>query len=479
VSVPIRDNIAGLEVSATTTRLEGIAKAGATIEAINVTTAPKGRLHLDESAVDAVVVAKADEQGRFSGAVDSRTGKARCGDQLLVRARYKNGKTTDWVRVRVGGRDTRNALIAMQRIEASYDAASRKVLVVNNNEGRQISEPGATLCFTNERTGKRQTVTMNELGSFPGTLKLDGKPGDIYAVAASDGTNNREFTRVAGKLVVPKVDADTGDIDLPDPKLHKDDLRPDGTPKYQKVPFRGPVFHNGHARPEHVMQGNIGNCYCPAATAAVANDAEQEILGGIKRQADGTFVVTFKERKAGGKVINVHQHIDAELWVRSSGEPLYGCSAGSTAPDKMILWWPLIEKAYASWMGSYHAIGDGGAAEDVLEALTGRAGFFESFNARKPDAAWKLIQSAVEEKRPAVLSTFGESRDAIYTNTGIYSDHCYSILGCRVDSRGERWVKLRNPWGESEPEGHGKNDGIFEMKISEVCRLFDSFHSVE
>ncbi|MBI5508906.1 MAG: hypothetical protein HY903_09150 [Deltaproteobacteria bacterium] len=476
--MPIRDSVVDLKVTATTSKITGVAKPGAEIEAINVTTAPQGRLHLEDKTVDSVVVGKADASGKFSGSTDTRTGRARAGDQILVRAKYQDGSTSDWLKVQVGGKDTRNAVIANFRIEPSYDKATKKVIVVNNNEGRQISEPGAKLKFVNERTGKATVVTLNALGSFASPLKLDGVPGDVYTIAASDGVNNKDFAKVGGKLVVPKTDADTGDVDLPDPKLHKDDIRPDGTPKYQKLHFSGPV---GSLKPEDVIQGNIGDCFFPAATAAFAYAciaAQQKPGDCVKKQADGTYVVTFKQRDSAGKVVNVNQHVDGDLWVRSSGEPLYGKSAGSADPKTMKLTWPLIEKAYASWMGSFNDIGNGGAAEDILEALTGRQGVAEDLSANQADHAWRLVKSAVDDKRPAVLSTFGESREAMYTNTGLYADHCYSILGCRTAANGDRLVKIRNPWGESEPAGDSKNDGIFEMKIQDVCRLYGTFHSV-
>ena len=60
-----------------------------------------------------------------------------------------------------------------------------------------------------------------------------------------------------------------------------------------------------------------------------------------------------------------------------------------------------------------------------------------------------------------------------YANTGVYGDHAYSILGYEKTGT-ERYVVLRNPWGESEPAGNGANDGVFKLKLEEFQKLYDN-----
>lgn len=92
------------------------------------------------------------------------------------------------------------------------------------------------------------------------------------------------------------------------------------------------------------------------------------------------------------------------------------------------------------------------------------------------DEVWQRIKSAFDAKQPISLGTYGESEEARYAGSGIYANHSYSVLGYSVRN-GERYVKIRNPWAESEPRGNGANDGIFELKLADVMRYYSSVYS--
>jgi hypothetical protein len=133
----------GLTITGTQTNgLSGTTKAGASIEAINITTAPGGRLHMD----DTMVIGTADAAGKFNMAKLTGDQALREGDLVRMRARYADGTTSDWVTVKTSGieaKDSRNAVVALFRIGMS-DAGGGKVAVDNINASRQVSEPGAT-----------------------------------------------------------------------------------------------------------------------------------------------------------------------------------------------------------------------------------------------------------------------------------------------------------------------------------------------
>jgi hypothetical protein len=74
-----------------------------------------------------------------------------------------------------------------------------------------------------------------------------------------------------------------GGVDLPDPKMHKDEMNADGTPKFKLERFTGPLFLN-EPTPGDVRQGAIGNCYFPAALASVA--AQNPQAAGRRRTQD-------------------------------------------------------------------------------------------------------------------------------------------------------------------------------------------------
>jgi hypothetical protein len=451
--------------------LSGTAKAGDTIEAINISAAPAGRLHLE----DTMVIGKADNTGHFANNKLTGDQAIQEGDLIRMRARHADGTTGDWVNVKATGiaaQDTRNAVVAIFRVGLT-DAGAGKIGVANINEGRQVSEPGAVLQFTNARTGEKTKVTIDDKGSFPAGLTIPGKAGDVFSIAATDGKNNTSFATEVGKLTVPGGAPATGDL-IKDPALHKDELNTDGTPKFSTKRFTGPLFKDG-ASPSDVQQGQLGDCYFPSAMAALAKNNPDAIQKLIKDNGDGTYTVNFKEKDwATGKYKDVPVKVDGDLYVRSWGGPLYGATLGADKGEKtMELWFPLVEKAYATWKGSYNDIGSGGMSSDVFQAVLGKDGQDMSINYSTPDKVFATIKTAIDNKQPVSAGTYGDDKEAMYTNTGVYADHSYSVLGYK-ETNGEKFVTLRNPWGESEPAGNGPNDGVFDMKLADFTKLYQT-----
>jgi hypothetical protein len=453
--------------------LTGTAKAGATIEAINISAAPGGRLHMD----DTMVIGKADASGHFDAAKLTGDQVMREGDLIRMRARNADGTTTGWVTVEAHGieaKDTRNAVVALFRIGLT-DAGNGTVGVANINEGRQISEPGAKLQFTNARTNEKTVVTITDQGTFPTGFSLKGKAGDSFSVAATDGKNNTTFATAVGNIAVPGGTGPAGDL-IPDPTLHKDELDSAGKPKFEKVRYTGPLFVDGVSS-DDVQQGQLGDCYFPATMAAIAKANPEAIQKLIKDNGDGTYTVTFHQKDwSTGKFKDVPVKVDGDLYSRSYGGPLYGHSSNSSDATKMELWFPLVEKAYAQWKGnSYNNIGNGGAVGDVIEDTMGIDTDQSSISAANKEALWTTITRTVDAHKPLGAGTYGDDQEAKYTNTGIYADHAYSILGYEKSGT-DRYVVLRNPWGESEPAGNGANDGVFKLKLEDFTKLYQTMY---
>ncbi|MFO0594502.1 MAG: C2 family cysteine protease [Myxococcaceae bacterium] len=462
-------SVNGLSVSGNQINgLAGKTKAGATLEAINLSASPTGRYHTD----DTFVIGKADANGNFSGAKLSGDMAMKEGDMIRMRARYADGTTSDWINIKADTaetKDTRNAEVAVFRIGMSPGTGGM-VNVENINASRQISEPNAKIQFTNQRTNEKTVVTLDADGNFPKDLKIKGQAGDKFTIASSDGVNNTNFATSVGSVQVSGQAPGGTDL-IKDPALHKDELNADGTPKFGKKNFTGPLI-DGKIEANDVQQGQLGDCYFPSAIAAMAQANPDVLKNAIKANGDGTYTVTFKDRDwATGKTKDVQVKVDGDFYVRSWGGPLYGHSANSGEPTKMEMWFPLLEKAYATWKGSYNDIGNGGSSADVFEAFTGAEG--RTIGTGNADQVWKTITTAVDAHKPVSAGTHDDNGPVNYANTGVYGDHSYSVMGYEK-SGNDRYVVLRNPWGESEPAGNGANDGVFKLKLEEFQKLYEN-----
>lgn len=277
----------------------------------------------------------------------------------------------------------------------------------------------------------------------------------------------------------PSHGGQVASMDLADPRLHSEESRPDGTPKFRNKRFTGPVFVDGVA-PADVRQGQIGDCYFLAAVASIAGSQPEAIQNALKDNGDGTYTVTFKARQTdGGPYVDKHVTVDGDLPVRSFGGPLYGRSGGSNAPENMEMWFPILEKAYAAMFpDGYDAIGNGGVPSSVMEAILGRPPWELFTDGTSEERVWQHVKASLDSKTPVTAGTFSDADDARYANTGVFTDHSYSVLGY-TEFNGARYFQLRNPWGESEPwPGDGKNDGVFFLKLDAFVKLFSTLSTV-
>ena len=198
----------------------------------------------------------------------------------------------------------------------------------------------------------------------------------------------------------------------------------------------------------------------------------------IKDNGNGTYTVTFKEMDSRGGIKEKEVTVDADFYVRSWGGPLYGSSAGENSPEKMELWFPLLEKAYAQYKCSYNTIGNGGVSSEIFQLILGRPQYDLTTDWSSADKIWTRIKTSLDNKMPVSAGTHGDDQSARYTNTGVYADHSYSVLGYKEEA-GVKYVQMRNPWGESEPmPGDGKNDGVFFVKLDDFMKLYSNVMTV-
>ncbi len=254
-------------------------------------------------------------------------------------------------------------------------------------------------------------------------------------------------------------------VDLPDPTSAKGD-------NVTKARLTGPCF-DGAPKVTDAMQGQLSDCFFAAALASLAWAQPDKLSRLVEQRADGSYAVKLWEWSGGNATRQKEIVIDDEVYVNANGSPRYGRGPRPKAGPKgtMIKWFPLIEKAYAMReTGSYQNLDTGGKPGVVMSNLLGTLYDWHDIAFTGPKI-YALIAQYASERRPMVANTFGESRRALYTNTGVYAWHCYSVLGVE-ETNGQRYIKVRNPWG-SRRGGDDGTGGIFLVELNEFCRLFE------
>lgn len=204
----------------------------------------------------------------------------------------------------------------------------------------------------------------------------------------------------------------------------------------------------------------------------------------IHDNGDGTYTVTFHQRDP-----KTHQFkavpvkVDADLYTSNTSDtpPQQLLTYDSPVPPSWSdhaqtpkLWGSLIEKAYAQYKGgSYEDIGNGGWPHNALADLLGRPSHTFHTSKHTSSQVWSSIQKAVDSKSPICASTsISPSQQAKYTNSGLVGSHAYAVTGYELKN-GVHYVKLRNPWGNTEPGFDGKDDGNFELPLAKFMKYFD------
>ncbi len=433
--------------------IRGVTAARAFIDAVNLSASAAERTGYH----DVATIGCADDHGAFTAKLPMRRG-----DVVRLRARDARGKLGPWQTFTargIGGapRPPRVALFRFGLRAKSND----RVLVFNLSPARPLAAPGTELVLENVRTGARSVVRVNEKSTIPRGTSIEGVAGDEIAV--------RVGKHALGSLVTPPHTVAL--------RSARDRVSPWGY--HQKlgfVPelrvFHTPLFARAMPRIKDVVQSELPNCYLASAADAVACTRPEALVRSIVRVRRGHYRVRFRAIDARtGRAVARDVEVSSALWVRPSGQLLYG-SSGEIAP---ALWWPLLEKAFARLKGSYRKIGKGGCADLVLQALLGRPArrfFVEGRRVGEADRLWREMTKAQGARRPVVAGTAPPFATNIYRNTGIVPDHAYAVHWCR-EVRGVRMVGLRNPWGEdaSRPCRARKN-GLLELSIDDFVRFF-------
>lgn len=448
---PLDVHAPGLQLDQTAGRFEGLAMPGAIIEAVNLSTAATGVGRI----TDGVELGRADDRGRFSVFM----GDAQQGDQVRVRARSVDGRASEWFTVTTdrSQADLRAAFVNLRRVLART-SPDGTISILGASKDLPFTEPFATVRFSNQRTGESIDVKMGDLATLVNPVVLKGQPGDAIGIAVSDGQGNTDFSFVAGTLTAPGFPP-RGAID--DPAA----VARDGAPSMFSA--SGDLFVNG-VSVHDPKQGQIGNCYVPAALAAIAHADPKAIEALIRPNPDGTVTVRFFDTQT----LTPHEVVvDRDLY-GSSGRAKYGGATQRDANGNAETWFSLVEKAYATWRGSYDVVAQGGSVGQLQSEVLGRPNVEHWLNTGvSAESVFATIQAGTSQQRAMAAGTFGTQEASRYTNSGLYANHAYSVLGAKEEN-GQKLVTLRNPWASGEPGRDGADDGVFDLPLQDFMRLF-------
>ena len=287
--------------------------------------------------------------------------------------------------------------------------------------------------------------------------------------------------------------------------------------------FEKPQFYINGPTAGDVRQGRDGDCYLMAALCGLGNMeglidkvcvARDEVVGvyGFVFHRDGEWQFFLVDDKLFLRAPDYDEgHEERAVWddiIRGDSEEEYRKvhQTGSRAlyfascSDENETWLPLLEKAWAKAHGDYSSI-DGGFTGEAIEDLTGGVtSEFYSTDILDKDAFWndQLLKVGKEFLFGCATGFFSNWLDRTgqappRERQGISEQHAYSIMDA-VELKGQRLVKLRNPWGRKEWDGKWSdgskewtaewmqllkhefgNDGIFWISYEDLLKKYQHF----
>ncbi len=268
--------------------------------------------------------------------------------------------------------------------------------------------------------------------------------------------------------------------------------------------------------PDDVLQGTLGDCYFLATVSSLARANPDLIKGLFARNDDGTLALDsagrvqamFYREDDYGDFVRDLAPITTKIPVDRKGRPIFA----RVADQK--LWVVALEKAFAVWNDKFYGTSqrleiepsryerwrtgwdriDGGHAWRVMEALTGIWASHHTIEATRESAfvTYTRIQRALAEGRLVDASSVSmralklhervQSARAtrLLRNNGslriandlITGGHAYSVFGA-YERHGQRYVLLRNPFGERHRKSPESEGATFELPLEKFTLLFN------
>ncbi|KAJ5923242.1 Alpha/beta hydrolase fold-3 [Penicillium verhagenii] len=301
-----------------------------------------------------------------------------------------------------------------------------------------------------------------------------------------------------------------------------EEMMPLGVKRVTEI-FNDPQFYVNGPTASDVRQGRDGDCWLMAALCTMGNKeqlienicvAQCQTIGiyGFVFYRDGEWQQCIVDDKLYLRSADYDESIDERpLWddrIGTDAEEEYRrvWQTGSRAlyfaqcADPNETWLPLLEKAFAKAHGDYSAI-EGGFVGEAIEDLTGGVtSEILSNDILDKDRFWNEELMKVNEEFLFGCGTgmFSNWLDPQYKGPprdrkGISENHSYSIMEAR-EIKGNRLLRLRNPWGKKEWHGawgDGSeewtaewlqllghkfgNDGFFWISYNDLLRKYQHF----
>ncbi|KAG9106318.1 hypothetical protein FRC07_008876, partial [Ceratobasidium sp. 392] len=168
---------------------------------------------------------------------------------------------------------------------------------------------------------------------------------------------------------------------------------------------------------------------------------------------------------------NAIYHDDKDLYERHARKGSKTLFFGKSKTENET-WVPLLEKAYAKLHGDYNSLNGGFESEAIEDMTGGLSTIFHIHDILDTDKFWneQLLRANKDRLFGCYIYPMAWASEV----KGLHTLHAYSILDA-LEVAGKRFLRIRNPWGESEWKGRW-SDGSKEWTSEWLARLPELKH---
>ena len=201
---------------------------------------------------------------------------------------------------------------------------------------------------------------------------------------------------------------------------------------------------NGTPSRNDARQGQLGDCYCIASLASIADHNPDAVRNLFIDNSDGTYTVRFYPTASGpADYVTVNRRLPAN----SSGQLQYSGYGQSIASTATTVWIALAEKAYAQWNETGNEGRDGTNRYSSIEGgwmsyVNAQVLGANSSNYAFSSTPKQTLVNAISAGRSVTLGTASSTTD------GVVGGHAYVVTGYNSSTD---TFSLHNPWGTSHP----------------------------